>query len=394
MWLTVFIFLLITSVIAWSFFGYFISIFLIGLFKVKKMPVIPDSLPRVSLIIPCYNESGEILTKLDNIRNLDYPRELLDVVFIDGGSSDETAMLLNKEIKSGEKHSVIVSDKRGKISQLNYVLPGIKNDIVVVSDVDALLLPDAIKWIAAEFSCDPDISVVGAYCHPSDSLAEDSYYWASQNKGRLMETDAMSSYIVVAPCYAFKRRLLERFPEDVVADDVYIAFLGHLRGERVVYSRLAKAVETRSPRSYADFMAHKFRKSNAVLKESLRFLYLLPEMNSFCKMMFITRIAQQILLPIMLIFWLLTLGGILTMFRYDIAIFTLFALAILFVITSAIFSVVKTSDSVKRYSILTVIRGYLLMLAIMLATGISYPFVRQNSSYPKLNTDEIDDAGK
>lgn len=388
MWLTIFIFLLITSVIAWSFFGYFITIFFIGLFKVKKMPAIPDSLPRVSLIVPCYNEIGQILAKLDNIRSLDYPRELMEVVFVDGDSSDETVLFLKKEIKPEEKYNIIVSDKRGKINQLNHVLPGVKSDIVVVSDVDALLSRDTFKWIAAEFFCNPDISVVGAYCHPSDGLAEDSYYWDSQNKGRLMETDAMSSSIVVAPCYAFKRRLLERFPEDVVADDVYIAFLAHSLCRRVIYSRLAKIIETRSPQSYTDFIAHKFRKSNAVLKESLRFLYLLPEMNFFCKVMFVTRITQQIFLPIALIFWLLMAGGILTMFRYDIVILTIVTMAILFISTSAIFSAIKLPDDTRRYSILTVIRGYFLTLAIMLATGISYPFVRQNSSYPRLNTNK------
>lgn len=358
--------------------------FFMGLFRKKNIPELPSFFPAVSLIIPCFNEEKDILSKLDNVRSLDYPRDRLEVFFVDGGSSDNTIGLLSKEMRENESYTIVKSTVVGKVRQLNYLLPRLKGEIIVNTDVDARLSADTLKWIVAEFNTDSDVSVVGAYCSPVNAIEVERYYWSAQNKGRFLENDAMSSSIVIAQCYAFRQGFLRGFPEDVIADDIYIAFLAHAQGGRVIYSRRAMARETRCPQSYADFLPHKFRKSNAFLRESLRFLYLLPTMNSFCKMMFITRVAQQLLLPWALFFWFLMSGVFLTMFRYDIVVLALVLLVILFIITSRIFSWVRLPDGNRKYSFFTIVRGYCLTFTVMLTAGISYPFFRQGCVYSRL----------
>jgi cellulose synthase/poly-beta-1,6-N-acetylglucosamine synthase-like glycosyltransferase len=384
MWLLIFIFLIITLLVGWFLFGYFAFIWFQGLFRNKKLPEIPASLPVISLLIPCFNEEKQILLKLENVRGLDYPKELLEVFFIDGKSTDKTLDLLSKSIGKDEPYKIIECPEAGKISQLNYCLPYTKGKIIINSDVDALLATDALKWIIAEFNVSEDISVVGAYCRPVDNLEVEKYYWFSQNKGRLLESDAYSSSIVLAQCYAFRRGFLKTFPEDVVADDVYIAYLAHAKNVRVIYSRKATVVETRFPRSYSEFLPHKFRKSNAFLRESLRFLYLLPEMNTFCKTMFLTRIAQQLILPWALLFWFFLLGMLLTMFRYDIVALSLVLLLIIFAFTYRVFHSIKMPDGDQKFPFTTLVRGYILTIAVMLATGVAYPFFKQNSTYSRL----------
>ena len=384
MWLLIFIFLLITVVIAWCFFLYFILLWFIGLFQSKKTLEIPSSLPTVALIVPCYNEEKQIIAKLENIRSLKYPENLLEVIFVDGGSSDKTVDLLSKAIREGEPCRIEQCDQPGKINQLNYGLAHSKGNIIVNTDVDTLLSAEALIWVAAEFSISEDVLVVGAYSRPADTIEIEKYYWSAQNKGRFIESDAMSSSIVIAPCYAFRRKLLNAFPADVVADDVYVAFLSHADGGKTVYSRKAVALETRSPKSYAEFLPHKFRKSNAFIRESLRFLYLLPEMNFLYKIMFLTRLAQQLLLPWALLFWFLIAGTLLTMSRFDIVLFILVLFSILFIFTNRIFSWLKLPEDDHKLSLLVMVKGYLLTLIIMLATGISYPFFKQGSVYSRL----------
>lgn len=359
-------------------------IWFMGLFRKKEIPEIPPQLPKISIVIPCFNEEEQIISKLENIRRLDYPQELLEVFFVDGGSADNTLELLSRAIKESEPYKIVKCPRPGKIRQLNYILPALKSKIIVNTDVDARLSSDALKWIAAEFDTGKNVAVVGAYTRPSDAIEIEKYYWSSQNKGRFLESDAASSSIVIAQCYAFRRGFLRAFPEDVVADDIYIAFLAHARGARVIYSHYIAARETRCPKTYAEFMPHKFRKSNAFLRESLRFLYLLPEMNIFCKMMFITRVFQQLMLPWALLFWVLLAGALLTIFRYDIVIITFIVLAILFILTSKIFTSIKLPEERQEYSLLTVVKGYFLALAVMLATGISYPFFKQGSVYSRI----------
>ncbi len=394
MWLLVFIFFLLTFILGWTLFGYVILIWFLGLFRRRKKPNFPDKWPVISVIVPCYNEEEYILNKLADIRALDYPKECVEVFFVDGGSTDNTVSLLKNNIKNDEPYNIVISPNKGKIHQINYALSKVKGDIIVNTDTDSRLKKDALSWIAAEFAEAPDIYVVGAYCRPSnDAMDIEKYYWATQNKWRFMETDARSSSIVIAQCYAFRRGLLEKFPDDVVADDVYIAFLANSMRYRTTYSRYAIATEMRVPRSYAEFFSHKFRKSNAFLRETLRFLYRLPEMGDFCKMMLLTRIAQQLLLPLTFVSWLLITGVLLTMFRFDVVIFGILTLIILLVITNRIFAFVRLPVKEKQYPLDVVVKVYLFTNFILFVTGISYLFFHQESTYAKIkqsnDTDNI-----
>ena len=385
MWLLVFIFFLLTFILGWTLFGYVILIWFLGLFRKRKKPKFPDKWPMISVIVPCYNEERYIIDKLADIRQVDYPHECLEVVFVDGGSSDATVSLLKSKIKDCEPYRVVVAPSRGKVNQINYILPQLRGDIIVNTDTDSRLKKDALKWIAAEFAEAPDIYVVGAYCRPSNEAIDiEKYYWDTQNKWRLMETDARSSSIVIAQCYAFRRQLLDRFPDDVVADDIYVGFLANAMRYRTTYSRYAMATETRVPKTYSEFFSHKFRKSNAFLRETLRFLYRLPEMGDFCKMMFITRIAQQLLLPITFFSWLLIAGVLLTLFRFDVVIFGILFLVCLLGITNRIFASVKLPVREKRHSLAVIIRVYLFTNFILFATGVSYLFFHQGSAYARI----------
>jgi hypothetical protein len=237
----------------------------------------------------------------------------------------------------------------------------------------------------AEFAYDSDVWVAGAYCRPDDTVLEmERYYWETQNKGRLLESDGRTSSIVIAQCYAFRRALMDRFPGDVVADDIYVAFLCNVLRRRTLYSRKALAVETRGPTSYAQFLPHKFRKSNAFLRETLRFVYRLPEVGPFCKMLLLTKIMQQLLLPLSGCTWLLLAGVLVTLRRYDIAGGGALLLLLLLLLTSAVFSTVSVPEEKRRYSVLTTVKVYVVTNVIMLATGITYPFFRQGSSYSRI----------
>jgi cellulose synthase/poly-beta-1,6-N-acetylglucosamine synthase-like glycosyltransferase len=384
MWFLIFTFLVITFSIAWMLFGYFIVLYAISLFKRQAEVRIPEELPAIALIIPCYNEEHDIRGKVKNIRQLQYPRQKLDVVFVDGLSTDGTLSILEEERAVANDFRILQCPVRGKIAQINFALTTLSHDIIVNTDVDAHLESDALQWIVAEFAADENISVVGTYCTPSQTIPIENYYWDSQNKGRLLECDAGYLSIVVAPCYAFKRELLAAFPKDTIADDVFIAHLAASEGKNIVYSRRAAAVETRTPRTHRQFLLHKFRKSNAFLRESLRFLYRLPYMSMLCKITFLTRIAQQVVLSWVLVFWGMLAGALLTMFRYDVVLFGACVLATFFLCTSLVFSLVRLPDGKRHHSILTQVEGYFLINLILLATSVSFPFVRQDSSYSRL----------
>ncbi|HOT30075.1 MAG TPA: glycosyltransferase [Candidatus Ozemobacteraceae bacterium] len=385
MWLLEFSFYLVTGIIVWMMFGYFILLRVMGILKGFTPPAIPENLPHITVIVPCYNEEGGIAEKLANIRELAYPPEKLEVLFVDGGSKDRTVALLEEAISPSEPFTVLRSPRGGKINQLNFALSQAKGEIIFNTDADAMMEKDCLRWCIAEFARGPDVLVVGAYCSPHPQALEmEKYHWISQNKGRFLESDACCSSIVVAPCYAFRRSLVTSFPDDVIADDIYVAYMGHASGGRTIFSHHARVQEIRVPTDQGMFIAHKFRKSNAFLRESLRFLHRLPDMGMFCKTMFITRIGQQLFLPALLIWWFLIAGALLSLSSFVPLILGVTCILLTFVITSFVFSTVPLPEEAAKSSITTMVKGYIISLSILLAMAVSYPFYRQTSSYARI----------
>src|SRR6202030_2665661 len=53
-----------------------------------------SAMPGVSIIVPAYNEEKVLPAKIENLRELDFPRERLQVIFVSDGSEDGTNQIL------------------------------------------------------------------------------------------------------------------------------------------------------------------------------------------------------------------------------------------------------------------------------------------------------------
>jgi cellulose synthase/poly-beta-1,6-N-acetylglucosamine synthase-like glycosyltransferase len=384
-WILIFLFGLSCLVIGWTCFGYYIYLRLKSLLRPREQePLDCENLPFVSVVVPCYNEREAILGKYLDLREQEYPKDRLEIVFADGGSTDGTLDVLAAQAKDDPTVRIIRCPEKGKISQLNHVLPQLKGSIVVNTDVDGRMELTTLSTLVREFYRGGDVAVVGAYVYPADALALDQCYWAGQNRGRLLESDARTSSIVIAVCYAFRRELLAAFPPDVVADDIYVAFEANSRGLRTVYCRDAVVRELRAPASTDQFFAHKFRKSIAFLREGLRFLHKLPDMPSGWKMMYATKVAQMFLLPWAGLWFILLATSLLTMGRYDVVVLGVLFLVALLGTAGAIFRRIPLHEGAWEADFLTMLRTHVYSTLILLATGMAYPFYRQTSSYSRL----------
>lgn len=387
MWILIFLFGLCCLMIGWTCFGYYIHLRFVSLLRPRPaVPVDCENLPFVSVVVPCYDEREQIVAKYINLREQDYPKDRVELVFADGGSTDGTLELLEGAARDDPAVRIIRCPQKGKINQLNHVLPQLRGEIVTVTDVDGQLDNDALSCLIREFYRDPDVAVAGAYVYPAKGLDVDRCSWAGQNRGRFLESDVHASSIVIAVCYAFRRSLLDAFPADVVADDIYVAFEANSRGLRTVYSREAVASEVRSPSTLEGFFAHKFRKSNAFLREALRFLYRIPDMPRGWRLIYCTKVAQLLLLPWAGVWWLLLGASLLTLGRYDVVLIGLGFLLVLLILTSGVFRRIPLPEGENVSDFFTLLTAYVYSNVLLLATGLSYPFYRQTSSYAKVGS--------
>jgi cellulose synthase/poly-beta-1,6-N-acetylglucosamine synthase-like glycosyltransferase len=138
--------------IAISFIGVYISIWFLLLYLEKKEEFHKRSIlkrfPKISVLIPAHNEEKIISETLDSLLRIDYPKDKLEIIVVDDGSSDRTYDLAKMFVKKGVK--VYRKEWGGKAKALNYGLKKVRNNFVLTLDADCFLAKDALKKMVAQ----------------------------------------------------------------------------------------------------------------------------------------------------------------------------------------------------------------------------------------------------
>jgi len=107
-----------------------------------------NSLPLVSVIVPCRNEERYIARCLDSILAGDYPRDRLEVLVVDGRSDDRTREILDAYVS--RQPGIRVVDNPGRIqpSALNAGIRAARGEILIRMDAHVLYpsnyIPDLV----------------------------------------------------------------------------------------------------------------------------------------------------------------------------------------------------------------------------------------------------------
>jgi glycosyltransferase involved in cell wall biosynthesis len=67
---------------------------------------------EASVIIPIYNEEKHIRTCVESLLKQSYPKEQLEILFIDGKSTDRTAEILKEYIDQNKQFRLVINEKR------------------------------------------------------------------------------------------------------------------------------------------------------------------------------------------------------------------------------------------------------------------------------------------
>lgn len=99
------------------------------------MPRSNKSLDTVSVVIPIYNEEKFISPLIDSILNQDYDFKKIEVLFVDGNSTDNTIKILKNKLKKEKlNYKVLSNPKRITPISVNLGIKQAKNDIIVRLD--------------------------------------------------------------------------------------------------------------------------------------------------------------------------------------------------------------------------------------------------------------------
>lgn len=136
------------------FISLYFEVFLLVSFVARVMRPAPARiaapLPSATVIVPCYNESRGIAETIESLLALDYPAELLRVIVVDDGSTDETLSIA----RTYESDRVLVLHKEngGKHTAMNFGLAYVTTDLVGCLDADSAVAPGAMRAVTAAFA--------------------------------------------------------------------------------------------------------------------------------------------------------------------------------------------------------------------------------------------------
>lgn len=178
-----------------------------------------DITPKVAMFVSCYNEEDVIEAKINDCLALDYPKELIEFIFISDGSEDNTDDIIRTYEGQGIK-LVRQEGRLGKTSGLNLGMQETQAEIIVFSDANAMYDPHAIRKLVRNFN-DPEIGyVVGAALYTDGdqnaAASSENAYWEYEMAIKKMETNLHSVVGGDGAIYAIRRKLyitLER--EDI-----------------------------------------------------------------------------------------------------------------------------------------------------------------------------------
>ncbi len=100
---------------------------------------------KISVVIPCLNEEKHIETCIRSILDNGYPKELLEIIVIDGESSDNTIPILKKMQSEFNQIAILVNSKKITPVSLNMGLKHATSPYVLIASAHSSFDPNYIQ---------------------------------------------------------------------------------------------------------------------------------------------------------------------------------------------------------------------------------------------------------
>jgi cellulose synthase/poly-beta-1,6-N-acetylglucosamine synthase-like glycosyltransferase len=236
----------------YTYIGYGVILYLLVLFKRllkgKEQPVdLPrdSELPDVAFMVCAFNEEDVVEMKMQNIHELDYPKEKLHVIWVTDGSTDNT----NERLKAYPDVEIVFSpERRGKTAALNHGISQVKSEITVMTDANTLVNREAIREIV-RCMLDPKVACVAGEKrvlsrNEGEIAAEgEGLYWKYESTLKQLDSELYSAMGAAGELNAIRTHLYEPMPETTLLDDFVMSMKLVGKGYKIAYTSKAYAME-------------------------------------------------------------------------------------------------------------------------------------------------------
>ncbi|MFH1592483.1 MAG: glycosyltransferase family 2 protein [Candidatus Woesearchaeota archaeon] len=256
--------------IIWS--AYFVSLYfvifwiLVLLEKGYKDSVLKPlkSFPKVSVIIPAYNEGEKVAGTIESALRLNYPKEKLEIIAVNHGSSDNTLEVMNR-YREGVK--VVTYGRKGqerKGGAVNFGLKIATGEFVACLDADSSIEPDALHKMLPYFE-DKELGAVLPKIIPSEpknfiqKIQYCEYVVVFFFKKMMGAVDCL--YTAPGPFSLYRRSVIEKvggFDAENLTEDMELAVRLQKNHYKIIQTTDVEA-NTITPHTFKDYFNQRNR---------------------------------------------------------------------------------------------------------------------------------------
>ncbi|MCC3155134.1 glycosyltransferase family 2 protein [Hymenobacter sp. BT770] len=256
-----YLFWLALATVVYTYVGYAVVVGLLAAL-VRRLrpprPLLPFE-PAVTLVVPAYNEARILAAKVENCLAQDYPTELLQLVVITDGSTDNSAQVLARYPRVRHLHSPV---RGGKSLAENRAMEFVHTPFVVFTDANTDLNPRAVRELVQHYQ-NPQVGAVSGEkkVRPlagSTPGAGEGLYWKYESFLKRCDSCVYSLMGAAGELVSFRSHLFRPLEADTILDDFVQSLRLVEQGYTVVYEPRAYATEDPSP-TLADEWERKIR---------------------------------------------------------------------------------------------------------------------------------------
>jgi cellulose synthase/poly-beta-1,6-N-acetylglucosamine synthase-like glycosyltransferase len=208
-----------------------------------------DVEPTVTIVVAAYNEETVISRRIQNLLELDYPRDKLDLVVSSDSSNDRTEEIALQY----PEVTVIANPRGGKVAAQDRAVRQTGGEIIAFSDANCTWAPDALRTLVRAFA-DPSVAYVCGQLKilAADGSNREGLYWRYEVAVRDAESRLSSVTGGNGSIYAVRRSdYVEVDPR--FGHDLSLPYLMVQRGRRAVYEPAALAFEKPTPTNETEY---------------------------------------------------------------------------------------------------------------------------------------------
>lgn len=209
-----------------------------------------DYQPFVTIVVPTYNEENDIVNRINNLLEQNYPKNKYEIIIVDSNSIDQTKKMVQDYISEYKQENPSVklitqSERKGKASAINFSKKYAIGEYILVTDANCIFDQNVLREMVPHLKNPKVGGVGGRYCVSNlegELPRSESFYWDLENIMRLGESNLDSACLYQGEINLWPKNLINA-DENALSEDLDMCIKTKKKGYKIEHEPQAIVYE-------------------------------------------------------------------------------------------------------------------------------------------------------